>query len=63
MARSDTLPSAPVLTQALGQPGTKHGLREGAPALKRARVAYLSMEWSGEDDRRPPAGLIRRERV
>ena len=77
MARSDTLrlppSSAPHChgqsedaggqAQILGAGGARRGLREGAAARGRARAAYLRAEWSGADDRRPPAGLIRRTRV
>ncbi len=31
------------------------------PLLARARKSYLSVQWAGPDDRRPPCGLIRRE--
>ena len=50
--------AGPVEAQLLGQEGARHGLRAGAPALRRARAAYLTAEWSGEDDRRPEAGLL-----
>ena len=74
MSRSETLrlpaPAAaadpagsPVDAQLLGQPGARRGLREGAPALLRARSAYLSTEWSGGDDRRPEPGLLVRDRL
>lgn len=62
MPRSDT-PTTAFAAQHLGQPSAKRGLREGPPALDRARNAYLSTEWSGADDRRPPSGLIRRDTV
>ena len=70
MSRSETLrlpapgqastrtAGSPVDAQLLGQPGARRGLREGAPALVRARTAYLSTEWSGGDDRRPEPGLL-----
>ena len=54
---------SPVDVQLLGQPGARRGLREGAPALLRARAAYLSAEWSGVDDRRPEPGLVVRGRL
>ncbi len=73
MARSETLrlPPPPAasprpreeaafVAQLAGQPGQRRGLREGAPALERARRAYLSAEWTGPDDRRPQAGLLTR---
>ena len=46
--------------QLAGQPGARRGLLEGAPALDRARRAYLSAEWAGPHDRRPEAGLLKR---
>ena len=49
--------------QLLGQAGARRGLREGSPALVRARAAYLSTEWSGDDDRRPKPGLLVRGRL
>lgn len=52
-----------VEAQLLGQPGARRGLREGAPALVRARNAYLSAEWRGADDRRPEPGLLVRGRL
>ncbi|MBE7217177.1 MAG: hypothetical protein INR64_01755 [Caulobacteraceae bacterium] len=76
MTRSDTprlpapIPSSPPRGEAvgrtgfaahlLGQPGARHGLRAGEPALKGARTAYLSAQWRGADDRRPTAGFLRR---
>lgn len=56
-------PGSPVDAQLLGRPGARRGLREGAPALIRARTAYLSTEWSGGDDRRPEPGLLVRGRL
>jgi hypothetical protein len=44
--------------QLLGQDGAKRGLKGGAPLLDAARAAYLDAEFSGEADRRPPAGLL-----
>ncbi len=73
MARPDTLlrlaaPAAAasvaaagvVDAQVAGQAGGRRGLREGAPALHRARRAYLRAEWTGADDRRPEPGLLAR---
>ncbi len=55
--------SGPADAQLLGQAGARRGLREGEAALRRARTAYLSAEWSGADDRRPEAGLLVRGRL
>lgn len=49
--------------QLIGQASARRGLREGEPALRRARAAYLAAEWSGADDRRPEAGLLVRGRL
>ena len=49
--------------QLAGQGGARRGLREGETALRRARTAYLSVEWSGADDRRPGAGLLLRGKL
>ena len=46
--------------QVIGQPGVRRGLREGEPALNRARAAYLLAEWSGPQNRRLEPGLLRR---
>lgn len=47
----------------LGQSGRKRGLKAGPSAIDAARSAYLSAEWSGEADRRLPAGLMTRTAV
>ena len=49
--------------QRLGQATSRRGLRGGQPVLDAARTAYLSTQWSGEHDRRPEPGLLRRTRV
>lgn len=46
--------------QLLGQSGQKRGLRGGKPVLDEARAAYLGAEYSGEHDRRPPKGLLKK---
>ena len=46
--------------QLLGQSGQKRGLRGGKPVLDEARAAYLGAEYSGEADRRPPKGLLKK---
>ena len=64
--RSDAAPrvgeAGPVDAQLAGQVGARRGLREGEAALRRARTAYLTAEWSGVDDRRPETGLLVRGR-
>lgn len=40
----------------LGQEGQKRGLRGGKEVLDQARSTYLSAEYSGPADRRPPKG-------
>ena len=49
--------------QLLGQDGQRRGLQGGQPVLQAARGAYLETEFSGQGDRRPPAGLLRRTAV
>ena len=49
--------------QLIGQDGAKRGLKGGAPVLDAARAAYLGAEYSGEADRRPPAGLLMRSKI
>ena len=56
--RRTTVAASAADAQLFGQANARRGLREGAPALRRARTAYLATEWSGVDDRRPPAGLM-----
>ena len=57
------MPTGVADAQLLGQGDVRRGLREGEPALRRARTAYLSAEWSGADDRRPESGLLVRGRL
>jgi hypothetical protein len=49
--------------QLLGQEGARRGLKGGAPVLEQARAAYLDAEYSGEADRRLPAGIFRVTKV
>lgn len=42
--------------QLLGQDGQKRGLKGGQAVLDQARSTYLSAEYSGSADRRPPKG-------
>lgn len=47
----------------LGQTGRRHGLKAGPPHLEAARNAYLSIQWSGDNDRRLTPGLLRRDTI
>jgi len=49
--------------QMMGQTGARRGLKGGPPVLKQARSAYLETEFSGPNDRRPPAGLLRKTEI
>jgi len=49
--------------QILGQGGQKKGLKGGKEVLDQARKGYLGAEYSGEADRRPPPGLIKKTEV
>jgi hypothetical protein len=62
-AARNARPENPFAAHLLGQDGQKRGLRGGAPVLDRARAAYLGAEYSGENDRRPPSGLIVRKAI
>ena len=43
-----------------GQAHPRRGLKGGEATLRTARAAYLTTQWTGPDDRRPPSGLLRR---
>ena len=47
----------------IGQPGQKRGLRGGQEVLDTARSTYLGTEYSGEADRRPKAGLLKKTNI
>jgi len=49
--------------QMLGQGGQKKGLKGGKEVLDQARKGYLGAEYSGEADRRPPPGLIKKTEI
>jgi hypothetical protein len=53
-------PAATFSAQLMGQTGQRRGLKGGPPVLNSARASYLGNEYSGENDRRPPSGLIRK---
>ncbi len=58
-----TRTEAAYAAQLLGQDGQRRGLKGGPPVLEAARGAYLEAEYAGPDDRRLPAGLLRRTAV
>ncbi len=65
-AKSAAAPSpdeATFTAQMMGQTGVRRGLKGGPPVLKQARSAYLETEYSGPNDRRPPAGLLRKTEI
>jgi hypothetical protein len=47
----------------MGQSGQKRGLRGGQEVLDSARSTYLGTEYSGEADRRPKAGLLKKTEI
>ena len=47
----------------MGQSGQKRGLRGGQEVLDAARSTYLGTEYSGQADRRPRAGLIKKTEI
>ena len=49
--------------QVMGQSGQKRGLRGGQEVLDTARSTYLGTEYSGEADRRPKAGLLKKTNI
>ncbi|MET3663710.1 hypothetical protein [Caulobacter sp. 1776] len=49
--------------QIIGQPGQKRGLRGGQEVLDTARSTYLGTEYSGEADRRPKTGLLKKTNI
>lgn len=56
-------PAAAFSAQLMGQTGQRRGLKGGPPVMDAARASYLGAEYSGEKDRRPPAGVIRKTDV
>jgi hypothetical protein len=61
--KSDAPASAPFAAQLLGQPGVKRGLKGGQEVLDNARATYLSAEFSGPNDRRPPKGRLTKTEI
>ena len=55
--------AAAFAAQVIGQDGQRRGLKGGPPVLDAARSTYLGTEYSGEKDRRPPAGKGTRTKV
>ena len=53
-------PAAAFAAQIMGQTGQRRGLKGGPPVLNAARATYLEAEYSGEKDRRPPAGILKK---
>jgi hypothetical protein len=53
-------PAAAFAAQMMGQTGQRRGLKGGPPVLNAARATYLEAEYSGENDRRPPAGILKK---
>ncbi len=47
----------------MGQSGQKRGLRGGQEVLDTARSTYLGTEYSGDSDRRPKAGLLKKTNI
>lgn len=56
-------PAAAFAAQLIGQSGQKRGLRGGPPVLDKARSTYLGAEYSGDKDRRPPTGVVKKTEV
>lgn len=56
-------PAAAFAAQLIGQSGQKRGLKGGPPVLDQARSTYLGAEYSGDKDRRPPAGVVKKTEV
>ena len=53
-------PAAAFAAQMMGQTGQRRGLKGGPPVLDAARATYLGAEYSGEKERRPAAGLLKK---
>ncbi len=43
--------------------GEKRGLKGGAETLAQAKTTYLKSEYSGRNDRRPQAGIIKKTEI
>jgi hypothetical protein len=53
-------PAAAFSAQLMGQKGQRRGIKGGPPVMNSARASYLGNEYSGENDRRPPSGLVKK---
>lgn len=53
-------PDPAFAAQLIGQGGQRKGIRGGPPVINAARSAYLGTEYSGGNDRRPPAGQAKK---
>ncbi len=61
---ADPAPSDPAFSaQLMGQGGGRKGLRGGPPVLNAARSGYLGAEYSGDQDRRPKPGELKKTDV
>ncbi|CAN5377451.1 hypothetical protein BH10PSE1_BH10PSE1_11330 [soil metagenome] len=56
-------PAAAFAAQLIGQGGQRTGIRGGPPVLDAARSTYLTSEYSGEKERRPPTGKTGKTKV
>lgn len=56
-------PEAAYAAHLLGQKEARRGLRGGAEVLDAARSAYLGAEFSGQQDRRPSKGLLKKTEI
>ncbi|MBS0295172.1 MAG: hypothetical protein JSR45_02600 [Proteobacteria bacterium] len=60
---SDPPPADAAFNAQLYGGGPRRGLKGGAETLDNARATYLGAEYSGPNDRRPKAGLIRKTEI
>ena len=58
-----TAPDPAFVAQVIGQSGQKRGLKGGQPVLEAARSAYLGAEHSGQKERRPRVGQVKRTEI
>ena len=56
-------PAAGFAAQMIGQGGQRNGIKGGPPVLDKARNTYLGAEYSGERERRPPAGTTKKTEI
>ncbi|MDC7677592.1 hypothetical protein [Asticcacaulis machinosus] len=60
--RQSERPQSGFTAQILGG-GEKRGLKGGAETLAQAKTTYLKSEYSGHNDRRPQAGIIKKTEI